>query len=129
MLKIGLTYEKETLITKEMSAISMHSGDLRLLATPYMITLMEEAALKCVADQLEAGTGTVGTMVRVHHDAPTPIGMRVCARATLTAIDGRKLTFDVEAFDQKERIGHGVHERMIIDRERFQKKCDGKSNG
>ena len=129
MLKIGQTYEKETVITEQMSAISMHSGGLHLLATPCMIALLEEAALECVASDLEPGSGTVGTKICVSHNAPTPIGMRVRARATLTAIDGRRLTFDLEAYDEKEQIGSGTHERFVIDNERFQKKCDGKRNG
>lgn len=129
MLEAGLTHEKEIVITEDMSAISMHSGGLMVFATPSMIALMEETALECVAPHLEEGMGTVGTLVNVTHDAPTPIGMKARAKATLTEVSGRKLVFSVEAYDEAGIIGRGTHERFIIDNERFQVKCNAKQNG
>ena len=129
MLQIGLIKEKESVVTENMSAVSMHSGGLRVLATPCMIALMEETALECAAPELDDGYGSVGTSVSIHHIAPTPVGMKVHVRARLTAIKGRKLTFELEAFDEKEKIGYGTHERCVIHNERFQKKCDEKQNG
>ena len=126
MLEVGLTKKKEIIVTDDMSAISMHSGGLKVYATPSMIALMEEAALECVADHVGEGNGTVGTSLNVQHIAPTPIGMKVHAIATVTAIDGRKITFSVEAYDETEKIGFGTHERFIIDNARFQSKCDKK---
>ena len=129
MLEIGLTHEKEITVTDDMSAISMHSGGLKVYATPSMIALMEEAALECVAEYVGEGNGTVGTALNVQHIAPTPIGMKARAVATVTAVEGRKITFSVEAYDETEKIGFGTHERFIVDNERFQAKCDKKANG
>ncbi len=128
MLEIGLTHKKEITVTGEMSAVSMHSGGLKVYATPSMIALMEETALECVAAYIGEDNGTVGTSVNIQHTAPTPIGMKVRAVATVAAVDGRKITFTVEAYDEIEKIGFGTHERFIIDNVRFQGKCDRKLN-
>ena len=126
MLEAGLTHEKEITVTDDMSAVSMHSGGLKVYATPSMIALMEEAALECVAEYVGEGKGTVGTALSIQHIAPTPIGMKARAVATVTAVEGRKIVFNVEAYDETEKIGFGTHERFIIDNARFQEKCNSK---
>lgn len=126
MLEIGLTHEKEITVTDDMSALAMHSGALKVYATPSMVALMEEAAMECVAPFVGEGNGTVGTALDIQHIAPTPIGMKARAVATVTAVEGRKITFSVEAYDENEKIGFGTHQRFIIDNARFQSKCDSK---
>jgi len=86
-----------------------------------MIALMENAAWRAVADQLEPGYVTVGTVVNIRHLAATPLGQQVRATAKLIEIDGRRLVFQVEAYDEQRQIGEGRHERFIVNLERFLK--------
>jgi fluoroacetyl-CoA thioesterase len=89
---------------------------------------MEEAARSSVDSKLDQGQMSVGVNLNVSHLAATPVGMRVSARAELVAVDGRRLTFKVEAYDEKEKIGEGTHTRAIINLERFMARLDAKAN-
>ena len=91
-----------------------------------MVALMEEASQCSVAPFLGEGESTVGTKLCVSHDAATPVGMKVWAESTLTEIDGRRLVFEVRAFDACGPIGQGTHERFIIRRQRFLEKVEAK---
>ena len=122
----GIEGYAETASDESNTAAAVGSGILKVFATPMMIALMEKAACDGVAPYLEEGEGTVGISVNITHDSATPVGMKVTARAELTEVDGRKLTFKVEAFDEAGRIGGGMHERFIIKNERFQAKTDAK---
>ena len=108
------------------SAKTMGSGTLDVFATPAMIALMEKTAWKSVAPYLEEGCGTVGTLLNVTHDAPTPLGMKVWCESELTEIDGRRLVFSVAAFDETGKIGGGSHERFIVPNEKYHYKKLGK---
>jgi len=123
---IGMTAEKSELVSERNTAIQYGSGALAVYATPAMIGLMEGAAVKAVEAQIPAGASTVGTDVKIRHMAATPVGMTVRAVAELTEIDGRRLVFSVKAFDEKEQIGAGAHERFVIDVERFLQKTTAK---
>jgi len=123
-MDIGMTYTLERTAREQDSAAIMGSGAVHVFATPAMILLMEEAAAACVQGELPEGGATVGTVVNVSHVSATPIGAKVSATAVLTAINGRLLEFDVEAFDDKRLIGKGTHQRAIIDVERFMSKFD-----
>lgn len=101
------------------TASHLGSGGVEVLATPMMIALMEEAARTSVDPNLEPGQMSVGVNLNISHLAATPIGMAVTARAELLGVDGHKLTFKVEAYDEKEKIGEGTHTRAIINLERF----------
>jgi len=101
-------------------------GNVVVLATPEMIRLMEKAAVAAVDHLLPDGYRTVGVEVNVRHLAATPAGMRVRAQAELTTVEGHKLTFRVEAFDEVEKIGEGEHRRVIIDLGRFQERVEAK---
>lgn len=103
-------------------ACQVGSGDLRVLATPVMLALMENAAMLCVADQLDAESTTVGGHIAASHLKPTGIGHTVTATAELTAAEGRKLTFKVSASDEEGLIGEGEHLRFVVGRERFMSK-------
>ena len=105
------------------------SGLLPVFATPQMIALMENAAVDATQASLEEGQGTVGTRLDVSHDAATPVGMQVWAEAEVTAVDGRKLTFAVTAYDEAGPIGKGTHERFIIQNDKFLAKAQGKKKG
>ncbi|MBR5390152.1 MAG: thioesterase family protein [Clostridia bacterium] len=126
MLNIGLTYTLTHTVLPENTARSLKSGALDVLATPVMIAWMEECCLVCVQPQLEDGKTTVGTAVNVTHEAPTPVNGQVTTACFLRNIDGRRLTFAVEATDGSGIIGRGSHERFIVDARRFQEKCDAK---
>lgn len=126
MLKTGLKGKETTIVDESNTAKTMGSGTLDVFATPAMTALMEKTAWKSVAEELEAGCGTVGIRLEITHDAPTPLGMKVTCESVLTGIDGRKLTFEVEAWDERGKIGSGIHERFIIDNKKFQEKANQK---
>ena len=107
MLTVGIKGKEEIAVTDANSAKTMGSGTLDVFATPAMIALMEKTAWKSVAPYLEEGCGTVGTLLNVTHDAPTPLGMKVWCESELTEIDGRRLVFSVAAFDETGKIGGG----------------------
>ena len=102
------------------------SGKIGVLATPIMVNLMESAALQAVERFMPPGHQTVGTRLDVKHFAATPVGLRVRARAELVRVEGRTLTFSIVAEDERERIGEGVHERLIINVERFDQRMQRK---
>ena len=126
-MNIGIKGRAETVVSAENTAKIMGSGDLDVFATPHMVALMENAAAVSVADELEDGMSTVGTKLEISHDAATPVGMKVWAESRLVEVDGRRLVFEVSAFDECGPIGHGWHERFIINKERFLAKTNAKA--
>ena len=119
VIKLGATLERE-LIVREEDCISFLGGDVKpSLASPRMIGHMEYAARDAVLPHLDDGQDTVGTRVDVAHLGATPLGDEVNYKATVTAVEGNKITFDVEAVDSRETVGRGTHERYVIDVERF----------
>ena len=125
-LQIGARGRAECAVTEENTAAAVGSGLVPVFATPYMIALLENAAVNAVQAGLEEGQGTVGTRLEVTHDAATPVGMKVWAEAELTAVEGRKLTFAVAAFDEAGPIGRGVHQRFVIQNEKFLSRAQAK---
>ncbi len=122
----GLSASVEIVVGEEHTAPHVGSGRVRVLATPIMVNLMEAAALQAVEGLLPPGHQTVGTHLDITHTAATPVGMRVKARAELVKVDKRTLTFSVHAEDEKEAIGGGVHERIVINLERFDARMQDK---
>jgi predicted thioesterase len=118
-LKPGLAGSTEIVVGTRDTAPHVGSGKIGVLATPVMVNLMEAAALQAVERFMPAGFQTVGTHLDVRHFAATPVGMTVRASAELIKVEGRTLTFRLEAHDDREPIGEGVHERLIINVERF----------
>lgn len=127
-IETGMKGRAEAVVTQENTAQAVGSGLVPVFATPYMIALMEHAAVNAVQAQLAPDEGTVGIRLDVTHDAATPIGMKVWAEAEVTAVEGRKLTFDVAAYDEAGRIGGGTHQRFIIQPDKFLAKVQGKLN-
>ena len=125
-ITIGLKGRSETVVTEHNTADAVGSGLVPVFATPYMIALMENAASTSLLPYLAAYEGTVGTHLDVAHTSATPIGMKVWADAVVTAVDGKKITFEVSAFDEAGEIGRGTHERSIIRPEKFLAKAQGK---
>ena len=121
-IEIGLQGHSETLVEQEDTAKSVGSGDLLVYATPCMAALMEGAACECIAPYLAEGETSVGVSLQLFHTAATPVGMEVRAESVVTAVDGKKITFTVTAYDEAGEIGHAQHERVIVKAERFLEK-------
>ena len=115
----GLSATSTTVVAPENTAAVMGSGDLPVFATPAMVALMENAAMKAVAEQLPDGQTTVGAAMHVAHSKPSGLGAEITATAVLSEVDGRKLFFRVEARDADGVIGEGEHIRYIVDKVRF----------
>lgn len=126
-LKVGMTYESKQTVTKDKTAAAYGSGSIYVFATPAMIGLIENAALNCAEKGLSKEYSTVGIHVEVSHLAATPMNMEARAVAELTKIEGKKLTFKVEAFDEKDKIGEGTHVRYIINKNKFMQKINDKN--
>ncbi|MBV8031680.1 MAG: thioesterase family protein [Betaproteobacteria bacterium] len=126
MLKPGLEGEARLLVSEEHTAPRVGSGKVHVLATPVMINLIEAAALEAVERFLPAGYQSLGTVLNVRHIAATPVGMRARARAVLEKVVGRTLTFRVEAHDEKDLIGDGLHERVVVNVSKFDERVQKK---
>ena len=127
-MQIGDTYEYKTVVTESVTAGALGSGGLPIFATPCMITMMEAAAYYYMKENLPEGKSSVGTLVNITHVSPSPVGMEVRAVSEVIAIseNGKMYDFKVTAYDSKGVIGEGIHQRAIIDVERFMAKCQGK---
>ena len=130
MITVGMKYTAEKLVTADMTAKAVGSGGLDVLGTPFMMALMECAAMWCIQPELPEGKGSVGVDIQSSHLAPTPVGMKITATAEVTAVseNGKMVTFKVQAFDAEGLIGEGVHTRAVISNERFLQKCNDKLN-
>ena len=135
MLKPGKTAEVTFSVTEALTAKTMGSGTLDVLATPAMIAHMERAAWTAVSEDIPPDSATVGIRMEVSHTSATPVGMSVTCRAELLEVQGRTLVFHVSAFDGKGVIGEGTHERVVVQVDRFLEKVGkkrengGKSGG
>lgn len=118
-MEIGLKHESTTVVSAANTAATLGSGDMDVYATPAMVALMENAAMLAVKNHLPEGSATVGTQINTSHLKASPLGATITASAELTAVDGRRLTFAVKAWDEKGIIGEGSHTRFVVDRERF----------
>lgn len=127
-MKVGTVHEINATVEENMTAESMKSGSLPVLATPCMIALMEQASAELCQQFLPDGISTVGTMVNIQHLAATSLGAPVRTVATLTAFDGRKASFDVVSYDNAGVIGKGTHERFTIKVDSFMKKAADRKN-
>jgi len=125
-IKPGMAGTAELVVGDEHTAPRVGSGNIRVLATPVMINLIEAAALKAAEHLLPAGYQSLGTLLNVKHIAATPVGMTIKASAVVTRVEGRSIYFEVSAEDEKEPIGGGTHERVIVNVERFDKRVQRK---
>src|SRR5881396_1762459 len=122
----GLRGEASLTVGEEHTAPRVGSGAIHVLATPVMINLNEAAALAAVEKLLPPGHQSLGTVLNVRHVAATPVGMRVTASATVERIEGRTIFFRVEARDERELIGDGTHERVVVNVEKFDQRVKRK---
>ena len=119
MLKTGIEHTIKHTVRPEDSARDIGSGLLDVFSTPAMIALMEKSAMMLVQNDLEEGQGTVGIAVNIKHLKASKIGVEVSAKATLTAVDDRRLSFALQVFEGDKLIGTGEHQRYIIDEAKF----------
>ena len=119
MLEVGLKYESRLIVSECNTASALGSGDMDVLATPAMVALMENAAMKAVAEELPEGCTTVGGLIEAQHLSPSPVGASVEATAILTEVKGRKLTFGIEAREGEKIIGKAKHIRFVVERKGF----------
>lgn len=122
----GVTGTATLVVGEEHTAPRVGSGKIHVLATPIMINLIEAAALAACEHLLPEGHQSLGTRLDVSHVAATPVGMRVIATAEVTKVDGRNLFFRVKAEDERDLIGEGIHERVVVNVERFDKRVQEK---
>jgi fluoroacetyl-CoA thioesterase len=110
----GATAEVSLTVTADRTADALGNPGVRVLGTPFLVGLLEQACHAVLAPHLPPGAGTVGTMVEMRHLAPTPVGLTVRARARLLEGDGRRFLFAVEAWDDREKVAEGRHERFVL---------------
>jgi predicted thioesterase len=118
--------EASLIVAEEHTAPRVGSGAIHVLATPVMINLFEAAALAAVEHLLPPGHQSLGTVLHVRHIAATPVGMRVTAFATVERVDGRTIAFKLEARDERELIGDGTHERVVVNVAKFDQRVQRK---
>jgi fluoroacetyl-CoA thioesterase len=129
LLELGRSGMAELIVRPEHTAPRVGSGRIAVLATPVLINVIEAAALACVEHLLPAGHQSLGIHLDVRHFAATPVGMRVMAMAELTGIEGRTLSFRIEARDEREAIGDGRHQRVVVSVARFDQRIQRKTTG
>ena len=126
-LRVPMHGEARTQVTGDNTALKFGSGSVDVFGTPAMVALMEEASINTVDKKLPEGFATVGIELGIKHIAATPKGMNITASAELLEIDGKRLVFKVEAFDEVEKIGEGTHQRYIIELDKFKSRAQSKS--
>ena len=125
-IPVGTKNEEKLLVTSDVAIDFIGNEEARVLSTPNLILNMEKTSRNAVLPLLEPGHDTVGTHVNVYHLAATPIGMTVTFRAEVTSVEDRRINFKVEAFDEKEKVGEGTHQRAIINVGRFATRVQAK---
>ena len=125
-IEIGLAAERSETVVESLLATRLGSGSVEVYATPAMVALMESASVAAIEPLLPEGQSSVGIALDIRHLAATPPGQQVRARAEVIGVDGRKVTFQVQAWDEQERIGEGTHTRFVIDVARFMQRVQAK---
>ena len=125
---VGMIHEKVLKSGPEHSACQFYTDLPDVFGTPFLVGLFEGVSAELMAPHLGPGEQSVGIGMNLKHTAPTPLGMEIRAKTEVTGVDGRKLTFKVEAFDEKEKIGEAVHERFIINADKFNQKVESKKS-
>ncbi len=125
-ITVGMKGIAESQVEREDTALEVGSGSLLVYATPCMVALMEGAACAALEEALEEGQTTVGTALNIEHISATPVGLEVHAEATVTAVEGKVITFEIHAYDEVGEIGRGTHKRVLINSQKFLEKCYGK---
>ena len=118
-VQVGLRGEAAVTVDQSNTASALGSGGVPAFGTPALVALMERAAVNALRRHLKDDEESVGASISVRHLAPTPVGKRVRAEATVAAVEGRRISFSVVAYDSSGKVGEGTHERVVVDREQF----------
>ena len=127
IFQVGMQREEIFIVQEQHSASQVGSGSLRVLATPIMIARIERNSHLLLAERLPPGYSSVGAQIQMRHLAPSPIGSIVRIRSEIQALDGLRVSFIVQAWDQEEEIGVGEHIRFVIEEERFLRRVSAKA--
>jgi predicted thioesterase len=125
-VEVGRTYQSQTRVEEWMTAHKAGNIGVDVLSTPMLLQLIEDAAVQCIAPMLASGDVSLAAHIDLRHLAPTPVGYIVRTEVQITAINGRWIQFAVTAFDEREKIAEGTHERYIIDRTKFRSTLEDK---
>ena len=125
-IQVGMQGQAESLVEREDTALEVGSGDLLVYATPCMAALMEGAACEAIAPALEEGQTTVGISLALSHTSATPVGLEVRATAQVTAVEGKVITFEIQAYDEAGQIGTATHQRALVNSQKFLDKAYSK---
>ena len=125
-ITVGMKGEVSSFVEREDTAKEVGSGSLLVYATPCMVALMEGAACEAIEEAMDDSKTSVGTLLNIEHISATPVGLDVRAEATVTAVDGKVITFEVRAFDEASEIGKGTHKRVIVPTQKFLDKAYSK---
>lgn len=123
---INTTNTLELTVTPDLLAKAVGSGEVAVYATPMMIAAMEQAAATCLKPFLDEGETSVGISISTSHLAATPVGMKVTVTATIEQVDGKKVSFQIVANDEKDCIGKATHDRFVVNQERFEQRANSK---
>lgn len=126
LFSVGMKHQDSFEVQEEHAAIHVGSGSVKVLATPWMIAFMERVSHRMLAERLPPGYSSVGSMVNVHHLAPTPVNTSIRVEAEILEVNGSRIKLNVSAWDRKEQIGIGEHLRVVIDETRFLKRVESK---
>lgn len=125
-IKISTTFKTQWVVTENMLACNVGSGEAEVFSTPMLCALMENAAMHALDEFLEGDETTVGTFMELSHTAATPHGMKVWAKAEITAVNGREITYSITAYDSCGEIGKATHKRFVVLKEKFSLKAKAK---
>src|SRR5579872_2054321 len=123
-LEVGRSYQNQTRVEEWMTAQKAGNAGVDVLSTPMLLQLVEEAAMQCIAPTLDPGTITLGTHAEVHHIAPTPVGFIVRVEVEVITVDGKRIEFAFSAFDEREKIAEGTHERYLATLVKFKERIE-----
>ena len=127
-VEVGRSYQNQTRVEEWMTAQKAGNAGVDVLSTPMLLQLVEEAAMQCVAPTLEQGAATLGTHAEINHLAPTPVGFIVRVEVEVINVDGKRIEFAFNAFDEREKIAEGTHERYLVDLASFKERVKEKES-
>jgi predicted thioesterase len=125
-IEVGRTYQSQTRVEEWMTAEKAGNKGVPVLSSPMLLQLVEEAAMQCIAPLLDADELTLGTHVDLAHLSPTPVGLIVRTEVEILKVDGRRVEYAFTAFDEREKIAEGTHERYVTSREKFRERLEEK---
>ena len=125
-LEVGRSYQNQTRVEEWMTAQKAGNAGVDVLSTPMLLQLVEEAAMQCIAPVLSPGEVTLGTHAEIQHIAPTPVGFIVRVEVEVITVDGKRVEFAFSAFDEREKIAEGTHERYVTELAKFKERIEDK---